>query len=55
MRIRKGSHLISDGKEIKRIRINKVTEKCFKVNGQWVEQQEFLNEFKIIERIPFWK
>lgn len=55
MNIRKGKHLITDGQKITEIRINKVTEKCFKINGQWVQQQDFLNQFKIIERIPFWK
>jgi len=55
MNIRTGRHLITDGQKITEVRINKVTEKCFKVNGQWVDQQAFLNEFKIIERIPFWK
>jgi hypothetical protein len=52
MFIKKGRHLISDGKEIKEVTINKVTETCFKVNGQWVKQQDFLSKFQIIERIP---
>ena len=55
MKIKRGNHLITDGQNIKKVRINKVTEKCFMVNGQWVDQQAFLNEFRIIERIPFWK
>jgi hypothetical protein len=51
MEIKKGRHLITDGMEVKEVTINRVTETCFMVNGQWVNKQEFLSVYKVLEKI----